>query len=146
MEKTTIETIIALILGIILGVIAASSFWFLKNHKFNLPTIKNPVSLKTAATPTPTSHRSKLLSLEISSPSDQSIVNTATVNLSGKSSPNTIIIISQPAGDDVLRTDTEGNFQKIINLNAGINYIPVTAVSEIGQSQQVNLTIVYEAK
>ncbi len=139
------ETVIALVLGIILGVLAASSFWFLKNHKF---TFSLPVSKVTnmKATPTPMSLKEKLFSLEISAPMDQSIVNTTTHNLSGKSSPNTLIIVSLAAGDDVVRTDAEGNFQKIINLNEGLNYVTVTAISDAGQSQQVNLTVVYETK
>ncbi|MBI3384714.1 hypothetical protein HY030_00800 [Candidatus Gottesmanbacteria bacterium] len=145
MEKTTMETVIALVLGVILGVLAASSFWFLKNHKFTLSLPTNKViNIKTTTTPTPL--KEKLFSLEISSPSDLSIVNTATPNLSGKSSPNTLIIISLTNGDEVLRTDAEGNFQKLINLNEGLNYISVTAISAIGQTEQVNLAVVYETK
>lgn len=144
MEKTTMETVIALVLGIILGVLSASSFWFLKNHKFNLSLPQKVINSKISLSPTPP--KEKLFTLEISAPADQSIVNTATPNLTGKSSPDTLIIISLPSRDEVLRTDTEGNFQKLINLNEGLNYISVTAVNTAGQSQQINLTIVYESK
>jgi len=142
MNKTTTETVVAIFVGIVLGIIIASGFWYLKNSLKTLP--KNTTgSANTTITPQP---ENKQLFLEINTPLDQTISNEKDLELSGKTNPNTIVILSYNQNDYILRASEQGNFSTNIKLDSGINILYLTAANEKNETKKMSLHIVYEEK
>ena len=142
MDKTTRETLIAVIFGVILGILTASLFWFIKSHQFNFkPLSKTQMTI----TPTPT-FMPNALTLEILRPQNLSIINTPTTTLSGRTKPHAYVVISDGTSDEVLKSDASGDFEKVLKLNEGLNVINIMPVSDQGETIQRQLNLVYEAK
>jgi len=80
--------------------------------------------------------------LEIFNPIDNLVTEEKTVNVSGLADIGTNIKIN---GEAVL-ADSSGNFNKIINLNKGINIINITAQKKYGQSSQVVRQVLVKEK
>lgn len=143
MDKTTLETIIAVFVGIILGIIVASGFWFLKSAKMAIP--KKPAEKTVVSTPTNTPSRQSLF-LSLTKPQDQSILNDKSLIIEGKTTPETRLITTKSQNETVVKSDGNGNFNLKLNLDDGVNTILITAVNDQNETKSLTLTVVYEEK
>lgn len=143
MDKTTLETIIAVFVGIILGIIVASGFWLLKSAKIALP--QKPTAKTVVSTPTKTLSQQSLF-LSITKPQDQSILNDKSLTIEGKTTPNTRLIVTKSQNETVVKSDGNGNFNLKLNLDAGVNTILFTAVNDQNETKSATLTVAYEEK
>lgn len=146
MEKTTWETIIAVVIGILIGIFAASAFWLVKTNKIsfsNSSSINNQQVMKKNPTPT----KSDLpFSMSISEPTDQSIVSTENISVKVKTLAFANVVISTNGDTVIIKADDKGNVSEEINLNEGLNQIIITAIKDSSQEITKNLLIVYEKK
>lgn len=97
-----------------------------------LPITKEPVSLF----------------LEITSPEDDIFVTDGNLVISGKSSPDVAIIISNQTTDATLQSGKDGQFSKVFPLTPGANVIEITAFDPEGNTKTATKSVFYreEAK
>lgn len=145
MERTTTETILAIIVGIVLGTVVAVSIWMIKSGKINLNLASRLNKSVTTQKPTP-SPQNSAFTLVISQPKDNIVVNDPKITLSGKTAESARVLIAQNSQDSVVNTDQDGFFKTNITLDEGDNEIIVTSFLASGQSKQQSLTLVYQKK
>jgi len=92
------------------------------------------------ATPTPTP---AALFLEITSPADESTVSTGNVTVSGSTIPGAVVSISIDDSTVIADVDPNGNFQTVVPLEEGPNFIEVIASDPLDNQVSDNVTIVY---
>lgn len=137
------ETIFALILGIIFG--GSLAFFFviknneiqLKNNKVIAPTETiNKVQLK--------ENINKIIPLEINEPNNNLIVNVNTINIKGKATKNSLIIIQSPINDVVFKNEKE-DFSIDFPLALGENVLKIVVYPSDKQirSQEKELRVYY---
>lgn len=131
----TKERIILAFVAVAAGlIVASSSFYFYQQKSVkNTPQQESP----SQATPTKTS-----AILEIEAPENESITDEKTVELKGKSLPQSIIVLSTNTNDFVLSADENGAFSQKITLSEDENLIAATAYTDNG-SETKELTITY---
>lgn len=90
------------------------------------------------ATPIPTA-----LFLQITSPADESTVSTQNVTVSGKTIPSVVVSVSADDNTVIADVDQNGNFEAVVQLEEGPNYIEVIASDPLDNQVSDNITIVY---
>lgn len=145
MDKTTLETFIAVLAGVILGIIAASAFWITKNTKIDFK--KNTEAEQAVKKNPPAKESKNMFSLNTSLPSQQMIVEEKKLDITGKTNTKSLIIVSLGGDDEVIKTDADGNFSLEKTLTPGLNNITITAVNDSDSQMQKQIySIFYEEK
>jgi hypothetical protein len=139
------EVLLAIIIGFGLGLIITFSVWqankALKEMALKQQQIPSQVQ-EEEKTPSPTPSASQL-SLVITSPEDNSIINKEKVSIVGKTSSGATIIIAYEEGEKIIEADENGNFSTEITLVGGANEITVSAYDEQGNEVTKILNLVY---
>ena len=78
--------------------------------------------------------------LHIVSPENETVASEKSTTLAGTTSPNSYVVILTTDQEYLTQADENGNFAKEITLEAGANYINVTAID--ANLNQVSQTIV----
>jgi hypothetical protein len=139
------EVLLAIIIGFGLGLIITFGFWQANKAlkevapKQQLPPQQAQEEEK-ALPPTPSA---SLLSLVITFPEDNSIINKEKINISGKTSSGATVIITYEEGEKIIEADENGNFSTEITLVGGANEITVSAYDEEGNEATKTLNLVY---
>lgn len=84
-----------------------------------------------------------IFSLDITNPDDGVVVFDRKLNISGKTSPNSVVIISVEDSDLALKADSSGEFSKVVGLTRGLNQITITSFDSSGHSKQVIREVFY---
>jgi cytoskeletal protein RodZ len=129
---------IAVVIGLL---VAAVGFYFYQSTKTNTESKTKTIAISSSTTTAPTPQPSHFIVLD--TPNDEEVVSSKTLPISGKTSPNTIIVISSDTADTVITPATNGSFTTTITLNDGVNRIEVRALSQSGEESTVNRTITY---
>jgi len=139
------EVLIAIIIGFGLGLVITFGVWRAnKVLKEVAPKQQSPPSQvqEEEKTPSPTPPSSQL-SLVITSPEDNSIINKEKIVVSGKTSSEATVVITYEEGEKIIQTDENGNFSSEITLVGGANEIIVSAYDEEGNEVTKTLNLVY---
>ena len=80
--------------------------------------------------------------LEVTSPEDESTVDTSSVNVAGETTPDAVLSIN---GESV-EVDADGMFSAEVELVEGINFIEIVASAFDGNSAQAVRTLIYSPK
>lgn len=80
--------------------------------------------------------------LQISSPADNTALDTDYTFIVGKTDPGAKLFIN----DSSVATDPEGNFKERISLSEGTNVLKIVASSEMDKKTEVNLTLLVKTK
>lgn len=123
----------------VLAVVLVAGFFILS------PVISNIVSSQNNLIQgyIPVSSAPKSMNMEIQNPDDELLVFNNTVVVSGKTTPKSSVVIIN--GQDQLGTeaDKDGNFQKVVDLQPGINPIQILAFDTEGNSKSDSRTVYY---
>lgn len=121
------DLFLALVLGALLGVgLTGGYYTYNKSKQPKIIPTPTPIIVETPTeTPSPGN-----ISLTILNPEDNSLTNKSSLTISGTSSPRAFVIINTPVGTYNSKTDDQGNFSIVAELEAGINDIDVTAIDE----------------
>lgn len=144
MERTTWETVFAIIVGVVLGTLVAISIWFVKTGRINLNFASQMT--KTVVTPTPISSPQSPFTLLISQPHDGSVTSDQKITVAGKTERFARVIVSQNNQDTIARADQDGLFKVNLTLDEADNEILVTSMAKNGETKQETLIIVYQKK
>lgn len=132
------EVIFAIIIGLILGLVILYGVQ-LANRSANqaAATVTAPTPGETL-TPTPT-----VSALSIISPNDHAVVNTATIKITGKTTPGATIAIYSSEDDALVTADKDGNFTSDLKLTGGENVIKFTSLKPDQTSESIQISIIY---
>jgi len=133
------EVLIAIIIGFGLGLVITFGIWTAnKALKENAPTTTAEPEIS-EETPSPV----PAVELIITSPEDNTISETETIEVSGQTSAGAIIAIVYPEGEKILEADEKGNFTSEISLVGGDNLIEISAFNRQGDQTKKTITVVY---
>lgn len=124
----------ATLLGLI---VAAGFFYFFQIAKTQTPKTK----VVSIASPTPTSIPS--ISLALSQPKDEEVVNNKIITVSGKTRSDAVIVILINGVENIITPSISGNFSTQITVGNGQNVIDVIAISADGETKSIRKTVTY---
>lgn len=86
------------------------------------------------------------LFLEITSPEDDILVSDGSLVVSGKTGPNSAVVISNNLEDVGLQSDKNGEFSRVFSLSPGANTLDISVYDTEGNSKSVTKQIYFEEK
>jgi len=139
------EILIAIIIGFILGLVITFGIWTAnKSLQENTQTQTTEVNESQPIVETSPTEEGQI-SLIISSPENNTIVNQAKVEISGQTVAQATVIILFEEGEEVFQADEKGEFSQEINLVGGANEIKITAFDAEGNETNKTLNLVYSS-
>lgn len=143
MNKSHLETILAVFIGVAIGIVITSGFWYIKDKTvFNQSKKITQVQVK----PTENKTAKKALKLELKNSEETTILNSAIFDLEAATNPNSKIVLTLNAVDYVENADKQGLYTKKIELDSGLNTITVTVFDRDGNFLQKEIKLVYAPK
>ena len=134
------EVFIAITIGFALGLVITFGIWTAsKALKETAPKKEVPPQITEEQLPTPTPQAL----LVIISPEDNSISNKEKIEVSGKTSAGTTVVVLYEEGEKIIEANSEGNFTTEITLIEGSNEITVSAYNKEGNEVSKTLSVVY---
>lgn len=134
MKKLAIAIIPLLVLALVVGAVGC------KKTATPTPSPTPTPTLTPTPTPTPTT---VALFLSVTSPQDQSVVNTASISVSGSTIPGAVVSVSVNDSIYIPSVDNTGHFAISVPLDEGPNLIEVVASDYYGNQKSVTISIVY---
>lgn len=92
---------------------------------------------------TPVSQIPTSMHLDINNPEDELLTFDKTINISGKTSPKSSVVISNGDLNWAVDADEEGEFSKVVDLKPGINPLIIYAFDPQGNNKTESRTIYY---
>lgn len=134
------ERIILSLIAIFVGLLVAGGAFYIYQMTKQIPEDKaDTITIKSHPTPTPRSTNF----LSIDSPKDESLATSKTVTISGKTVPNSTIIVSTESSDEVVKPASTGSFSLTQTIDNDVNVISITAIFPDGTEQTVTRTVSY---
>ena len=134
LKKLAIAIIPLLVLALVFGAIGCK--------KAATPSPSPSPSPKLTPTPTPTPTTGALF-LSVTQPQDQSVVNTASITISGRTIHGAVVSVSLNDSIYIPSVDNNGYFTISVPLDEGPNLIEVIASDYYGNQKSVNISIIY---
>lgn len=138
------EVSIAIIIGIILGAIILYGINLANKSSSSLP--KPPSQNENLPIVTPTAEASTSSVLIITSHSNNEVLFTKEITVSGKTTPNTKLSIIWEEDEIITTSDNIGNFIQKISLISGENNIQFDVVNSNNTLQSQTLKLFYSSK
>jgi len=91
----------------------------------------------------PVTSQPSALNLDITSPDDSIVVFEKQILVSGKTAPNSQILISSESTDAVVNSKKDGTFSNLTSLGVGNNQINITVFDASGDEKQASRTVFY---
>ena len=147
------EFILAIILGSLLGFGLTGGYFALNTNKKNnslssaaptpIPIVSPAMGDKTTPEPTATPSNHGTNSLVIDNPENEAIVNNSKTTISGKSSPQSTILVTTSLKTYSQNTKEDGLFSIDIELESGANKINVSSIDTEDNQTNIQLIITY---
>ena len=140
-KEITVAIVIGLVISAIIagGILRAKSV--LQNHQ-NQST--NPSQPQSSSNPNLAQDKqTQKLFLKLTSPKNNSVVDQASVDLSGETLPHTYIAIITDKSEYLIVPNDLGQFSQKIKLIKGANLIKVTVYTKTGEKVEKTLNLVY---
>ncbi|MBU3935142.1 hypothetical protein KJ909_00530 [Patescibacteria group bacterium] len=143
------EYLIAVILGLLLGFGATGAYYSLQTGKNKQ---NEPVTQANIPTPPPSQENVSTSSdlekptqnnLVIDSPKNYTIVNNSKINITGTTSPQSLIVITTPVDSYTDKTDEKGNFDLAVTLESGFNIVQISAIDSQNIQTDLELIVTY---
>lgn len=137
------DTVVASVIGFSLGLVAAIALWVVPKI-MPKPNTSSQIADKTVNQEQPSaSEVNGASSFEITSPKDGEIVKSKDLNLTGKVTSATLVVVTTPTSSIVLTPSEKGEFSTSLTLTEGANPITVAAYTKDTNESQ-KLFIYYE--
>jgi hypothetical protein len=133
------EVLIAIIIGFALGLIITYGVHTAQQSITNRDQQQEVPKTESLLPSLNTTHH-----LNITSPTTYQLTSTSPFNVSGITSPNSIIAVIAATSEEAVVADPQGNFSAAINLEPGENFIKIVSYLESsGESVEQTVSIVY---
>lgn len=136
------ERIVLSFIMVLIGLlVAGAAFYFYQTTK--VVSDKSSVnSTNSAPTPTP----KPTVFLVLNEPTNEEVVSNKILMISGKTNPESTVIIITDSDQLVLSPSSQGDFSTTITLSGGQNLIRVRAISPNGETTSVQKTVTYSTE
>lgn len=132
------EVLAAVALGVIVGLIITFGI-----YTANTALQRRSRQINATPSPTPNAENAKQSSIIIYSPENDTMTDKDTIQLSGLTTPNAIVVIFVNDKPVVTTADPKGNFSADLSLVGGSNVITIVATNETGKQSQEQRSVVY---
>lgn len=139
------EILIAIIIGFILGLVITFGIWTANKSLQESSQTQTTGTNESQPIVTETSTAEGQISLVISSPENNALVNQEKVEIVGQTAVQATVIILYEEGEEVFQADEKGEFTQEITLVGGANEIKITAFDEQGNEANKALNLVYSS-
>lgn len=136
------DVLVALIIGFSIGALIALLAVRLPALLEKSESSKETTAEKVEPTPKVIVGKNEV-KLEVTSPTDKSIVTEDKITISGKTDATNTLIMETPDESKILEPDKDGKFSADLTLNEGGNSIYLTAVNDQGEETAKTLTLFY---
>lgn len=122
------------LLILLIGAGVGFGIYYYNNYyqKFETPFAKGPVTLPP-----------KTLRLDLTQPQDDILSFQSSIEITGKTTPLTDVLISTETKDTLLKSEADGSFAAVLNLLEGVNIITTVVFDETGDNRSVEKTVYY---
>lgn len=138
------EILIAIVIGFILGLVITFGIW--TANKSLQENNNEPQTEENESQPIVNENSQndeEKMSLSITSPQDNSLLDQEEIEITGETSPLANIVILFEEGEKIIQADEQGDFKETIELSGGANEITITAVDQDGNEASKALNLVY---
>ena len=137
------ERVILSFIAVLIGLLVAGASFYVYQHYFkNAPVKSQTVTVKTV-TPTPDTSNDYIT---LDKPTDEQVLTTHSIQVSGKATKDTTIIVATPIGDAVAIASADGNFSLATTIDDNTNVVLITAIFPDGTEQQITRTETYSTQ
>ena len=137
-QERVILSFIMVLIGLL---VAGATFYFYQSTK-SIPQSKT--NLTVSPTPTPTPKPSTFITLD--QPADESVVGGKTLQISGKTNPNAIILVITDSDQQVVQPTGQGAFSTSITIGDGENVIRMEAITPDGGNASLQRTVTFSTQ
>ncbi|HVT01153.1 MAG TPA: hypothetical protein VHE53_02855 [Patescibacteria group bacterium] len=137
------ERIIIVFIAIAIGLLITTLIYFLYQQTKSIPNRTNKIVLNDVS-PSPTPKSSQYLTVD--QPTDESISSKRSIQVKGKTNPNSMVVVSTNQEDIVGQATSDGAFSVSVTIDAGSNKILVRSISKDGVEAQVNRVVTYSTE
>src|ERR1035437_5605339 len=136
------ERVILSFIMVLIGLLVAGAlFYFYQSTKTVSPSTTGIVNRITpTSTPKPKAY------LSLNQPSDEEVVSSKTLSISGKTNPNATLIIVTTSDQQVIQPTTQGNFLTTIILDVGQNLIEIHSILPTGETIVIRRIVTYSTE
>lgn len=135
MKEKIILSIVAAFLGLL---VAGGAFYIYQmTRAVEEPQDKTVMGVKKSPSPTPANANF----LIVEKPTDEAVISTRTISVSGKTTPGSTIIVTSEATDQVVKPSENGQFSLTHTIGDGVNLVRITAVFPDGDEQSITKTV-----
>lgn len=142
------ERIIIIFVALIAGLFITSAGFLIYQSTKNNTTKETKV--KTATNTLPSSSGEVKdengMFIDISEPKDESITESRSITVKGRTNPDNTIIISTNLLDTIGKADANGNFEIDVDISAGANKVISRSVSPTGDSVEDSRSVTYSTE
>lgn len=136
------EKIVISFIAVLIGIFVAGIAFYLYQSTKTIPDSQTKTI--TVTPPTPTASASIFLSID--KPTDEEVVSTKTIIVSGKTRPDATILISTSTVDQVITPARNGNFSATVTIGDDQNLIEIMAISPTGEETKITRTVTYSTE
>lgn len=133
------EIIVALIAGSFLGLVIGFGVWRANSA---LKSTSSQTSEISDASPEPKAK----FDLTIAKPNDLNVIGNNPTTVSGITSSQSWLVVSDEEGDNLVKTETNGTFTKDLTLSGGVNQLLLTALKPTGESVSKSLNLIFSSE
>ncbi|MDP2649334.1 MAG: hypothetical protein Q8P10_00665 [bacterium] len=136
------EKLVISFIAIVVGIIVAGGAFYLYQTTKTIPSSKT----KTVTLATPIPAQTSSIFLSIDNPKDESVVDSKTLIVSGKTEKDATLVVLTDSVDQVITPAANGNFSTTVTLNDGENHIEITAIAPDGNETKVDRTVTFSTE
>lgn len=137
------ERIILSLIALFVGLLVAGGAFYIYQMTKQIPQDKSDtITIKSHPTPTPNSNDY----ITVDTPKDEQIVDRKTITISGKTLPNSTLIISTEGDDHVVKPTATGTYNVTATIDDGVNLLSITSVFPDGTEKTVRRTVSYSSE
>jgi len=134
-QLSTKYFIISQLLILVIGLSALTGLYYILNIQY--PTLSKPF-LNGPVTTAP-----KTLRIELDHPDDMSLSFQSSIIVSGQTAPLTDVLIYTDSEDLMIKSQKDGSFSTVLNLDEGVNRVAAVVFDATGDSRSVERTVYY---
>lgn len=134
-KLTSTQFCVSLILILIACLIFLTGLYYLLNIQYQRP--------KNLFTNGPVTTLPKTLRLNLDQPDDNSLTFQSSIIISGQTAPSANVLISTAADDAVIKSNSDGSFSTVLNLDEGINHLTTVVFDSTGDLRSAERTIYF---
>lgn len=138
------EVLFAIVIGIGLGAVVAFGVW--RANLIIAPKVKEVMQTPTSGSDSSNTTIVNSSNLIITQPEDSTVVDRDKVTIKGSAAPNSTIILTSDADEQVTLADGDGTFEKEIGLSSGVNNVTVTSFDDHKNQSTQKITLVYSTE